>query len=102
MSQNGNAVIRDKVPCSVSLITGYPLTCAELAFTGVYSGVMMDFLQVCPFTGIGFSTMFDFHKCVLSLGTECPLQCLTFTSVCILSMVLMCPLLCLPVVCKME
>ena len=67
MSQNGNAVIRDKVPCSVSLITGYPLTCAELAFTGVYSGVMMDFLQVCPFTGIGFSTMFDFHKCVLSL-----------------------------------
>ena len=79
MSQNGNAVFRDKVlETRVS-----PRRCwIVLALTGVYSGVMFDFLQVCPFTGIGFSTMFDFCKCVSFhrlLG--CPLQCLTFTSV---------------------
>ena len=57
---------------------------------------MLDFLQVCPFTGIGFSTMLDFCKCVsIHWVLGYPLQCLTFTSVCILSMVLMCPLLCL-------
>ena len=33
---------------------------------------MFDFLQLFPFIGTGFSTMFDFHKFVLSLVLGCP------------------------------